>query len=153
MKAVPLNTSQYPCDGQATSLNHTGTHSDLQGCIWRRGRLRREENGTEQWGQGAWWGALHLGKMASVAMQLGMKAIFTPAPLSPFFLPRLHCYWSGLLDWRLCFGMCVHWGLTGLCFGRPALCAIVEHFKIKNITKQYLNHYSGLEMKAFSFYI
>ena len=68
--------------------SHTGTHSDLQGCIWWRGRLRREENGTEQSGQGAWWGALHLSKMASVAMQLGTKAIYTPAPLSPFFPPQ-----------------------------------------------------------------
>lgn len=50
-----------------------------------------EENGTEQSGQGAWQGALNLCKMASVAMQLGIKAIYTPTPMSPFFsLPRFH---------------------------------------------------------------
>lgn len=126
MKAMPLNTSRGPSDGQALK-SHTGTHSDPQGCIWWQGRLRREENGTEQSGQGAWWGALHLGKMASVAMQLGTKAIYTPAPLSPLFLPKLHCYWSGLLDWRHRFGVCMHWGSTDLDFWRPVLCTIVQH--------------------------
>lgn len=76
------------------------------------------ERNSQDKGRGE--GALHLSKMASVAMQLGTKAIYTPALLSPpppthtnttnttpffFFLPRLHCHCGGLLDLRHCFGM------------------------------------------------
>lgn len=108
--------------------SHAGTHSDLQACIWLWGRLQREENGTEQSGQGAWWGAYHLGKMASVAMQLGTKAIYTSAPLSPFFLPKLHCYWLGQLDWRHSFRIHTHWGSAYLGFWRLMLCGVAFNF-------------------------
>lgn len=57
------------------------------------------EQNSQDKGRGK--GALHLRKMALVAMQLGTKAIYTSAPLSPFFLPKLHCCWWGPLDWRV----------------------------------------------------
>lgn len=94
---MPLNKSCCPSGRQSSEVAHTRLHLMLrqtaEGGKWHT-TLGRE----------AWWGALQLDKMASVAMQPGTKAIYTRAPLSPIFFSKPHRYITGLRDKRQWFG-------------------------------------------------
>lgn len=118
MKAIPLNTSHCPSDGQATSLNHTQGRTQICKAVFDgeadcRGRKMEQNSQDKGRGEGRYTSA----RWHRLLCNWAPKLFIHQPPCPPFFLPKLHCYWSGLLDWRHSSGICMHRGSTDMDFG------------------------------------
>lgn len=100
-------------DRPPLNITRRDTHSHPPGCVWWRGRLRREGGGMEQRsqdkgrGEGRYTSARWHRLLCNWAPQLFLHQ----PPCPPFFLPEPPLlYRSGLRDWRQCLGLWTHRG-------------------------------------------
>lgn len=98
MRVVPLNSSLGASDGQASSLNLTRgrTHickAAFDGEAHCRGRKMEQNSQDKGRGRGRYTSA----RWHRLLCNWAPKLFIHRPPCPPFFLPKLHCYWSGLL--------------------------------------------------------